>query len=342
MPAPKRPRRPGKGKKKHSSPSRTVRAQAHRTTAGSKQVRGAKGGTPPARAHRDRATAASSPQANTNVTAAEITPTSARDIPNIRSPQNARYKQWRALLTSRGIRKHGRALMAGAKVVAEVAADFGGVVEACLLNDAEDAPPPTLPATVPCYRLPRPMLRALDPGNVGGPVLVARVPDMPEWDPLAPGVADGCTLFIPFQDPVNIGATLRSATAFGVHRAVLLRESAHPFHPRSVQAGGSALYRVPIMRGPALADLHTGTLPCFSLDVSGEPLRGFRFPEHFGLVAGLEGTGMPDVAGAVQPVYIPMAPGVDSLNAATATAIALYHWRIHIADLAQTDPSAGV
>ena len=36
----------------------------------------------------------------------------------------------------------------------------------------------------------------------------------------------GCTLFIPFQDPGNVGTVIRSAAAFGVSKVVLLKEAA--------------------------------------------------------------------------------------------------------------------
>lgn len=294
------------GKKKHSSPSRTRRAQAHREAA--RGGAAANGGGPAA--------------------------TAPWSFQRIESAQNAKFKTWRSLLTARGIKKHRLAVFFDQKNVAEVAEQFGGLIEACLLlADDDGMPPEHLPATVPCYELPKELLAELDPVDAGPPLLIVRVPDMPAWEPDKSDIADGCTLFLPFQDPINIGAALRSAAAFGVHRAVLCKESAHPFHPRSVQAAGSALFHVPLMEGPALQDLDAGMLPCFALETTGAPLRGFRFPEHFGLVAGLEGTGMPRMAGPVQPVYIPMAPGVDSLNASTATAIALYHWRIHVADL---------
>ncbi len=260
--------------------------------------------------------------------------TSPRPAETVHSAKNPAFKTWRSLLSGRGVRKRGRALIAGRKVVAEVAAEFGGLVEACLLQEGGDDAPEGLPTTVRCYRLAGKLLRDLDPGEAGPPLLVVRVPDMPVWKPEPIEEELGCTLFLPFQDPVNVGAALRSAAAFGVGRVVLLKESAHPFHPRSLQAAGSAPLRVSLLRGPALCDLDTKALPCFTLDLTGEPLRGFRFPERFALVPGLEGTGMPDLAGDNTPVYIPISPQMDSLNAATATAIALYHWRIHVADLA--------
>lgn len=252
---------------------------------------------------------------------------------NIHSDQNPSYKVWRSLLTGRGIRKRGKALIGGKKNCLEVVHDFGDRIAACLLPETEEPAPEGLSAIAPVYRLAPKLFRALDPGEAGPPILVVRVPEMPVWNPKSADAVDGCTLFIPFQDPVNVGAVLRSAAGFGVHRAVLLKESAHPFHPRSVQAGGSALFRVPLMRGPALSKLETGDLPCFALDMGGEPLRSFRFPDHFALVPGLEGTGMPSMSAPAQPIHIPMAPGVDSLNAAIATAIALYHWRVHVADV---------
>ena len=42
----------------------------------------------------------------------------------------------------------------------------------------------------------------------------------------------GCTLFIPFQDPENVGAGSRSAAAFGVGRAVLFEGGSAPVSPK--------------------------------------------------------------------------------------------------------------
>jgi tRNA G18 (ribose-2'-O)-methylase SpoU len=67
-------------------------------------------------------------------------------------------------------------------------------------------------------------------------------------------------------------------------------------------------------------------LPLIALAAHGRPLAQTRFPDSFYLLTGMEGPGLPP---QWQPdaISIPMAPGVESLNAAVATAIALYEWR---------------
>jgi 16S rRNA (guanine527-N7)-methyltransferase len=131
---------------------------------------------------------------------------------------------------------------------------------------------------------------------------------------------------VPFQDPENVGAVLRSAAAFGVARVVLLQEAAHPFHPRSARAAGSALLRVPMLQGPSITALVTQRAPLLALSANGCDVGGFTFPSRFGLLPGLEGPGLPESLRTPAALSIPMQPGTESLNAAAATAIALYVW----------------
>jgi 16S rRNA (guanine527-N7)-methyltransferase len=150
---------------------------------------------------------------------------------------------------------------------------------------------------------------------------------MPEWSDEAPW-PDGCSLFVPFQDPENVGAILRSAVAFGVARVVLLRECAHPFHPKSSRAAGPALFQTPLLRGPSIDDLASQRYPLIALSTEGPTIDGEPFPAAFGLVPGLEGPGLPVHLREGERRRIPIEPGVESLNAATATAVALYAWRM--------------
>jgi len=175
------------------------------------------------------------------------------------------------------------------------------------------------------YRMDSKLFEELDIFGTKSPLLLIELPSMPAWT--APGQgADGCTLFIPFQDPENVGAVIRSAAAFDVSEVVCLQEAAHPFLPKSCRAAGSSLLDLPLFSGPFLNELDTGSLPLFALSPAGQNIRSFSFPERFGLVAGLEGEGLPIRYGKENSLSIPMKPGVDSLNAAAAVSVALYAW----------------
>ena len=177
------------------------------------------------------------------------------------------------------------------------------------------------------FRLADPLFKELDVSGTHAPLLLARVPAMPEWSD-ADDWPLGCTLFVPFQDPENVGAVVRSAAAFGVARVVLLREAAHPFHPKSARAAGPALFQVPVLQGPSIRDLSSQTVPIVALATDGPEIGAEPFPERFGLVPGVEGPGLPAPLREGPRRRIPIAPEVESLNAATATAIALYSWRL--------------
>jgi 16S rRNA (guanine527-N7)-methyltransferase len=244
-------------------------------------------------------------------------------VREVTSQANPLFKLGRDLLGGRGIRKHGRAILAGPRLVAEVLAQAPGQVEAWVTG-AEGPPPPR--ADLLWYRLTDDLFRQLDSAGTHAPLLLVQVPALAAWSDDDPWPA-GCTLFIPFQDPENVGAVIRSAAAFGVAQVVLLREAAHPFHPRSSRAAGPALFQVPLRLGPPIHDLEVRGAPLIALATDGPELAAAPWPERFGLVAGIEGPGLPEALRQGPRRHIAMAPGVESLNAATATAIALYAWR---------------
>jgi tRNA G18 (ribose-2'-O)-methylase SpoU len=73
-------------------------------------------------------------------------------------------------------------------------------------------------------------------------------------------------------------------------------------------------------------ELAASSHPLIALATEGPDLESEPFPATFGLVPGVEGPGLPAQLRAGPRRRIPIAPGVESLNAATATAIALYAW----------------
>jgi len=67
-------------------------------------------------------------------------------------------------------------------------------------------------------------------------------------------------------------------------------------------------------------------LPILALSAEGIDIRQAVFPKAFGLLAGMEGPGLPE-AWRRRAVRIPIRPEVESLNAAAAMAVALYEWK---------------
>ena len=253
---------------------------------------------------------------------AELGPAKMPNEHLISSDSNPVFRSFRELLCSRGIRKQQRALISGPRVVAEVVRSASELVLAWITGP--DGPPPEDKQT-PWYRLARPLFEQLDVAGTHAPLLVVRACVPKPWSDDQPW-PEGCTLFVPFQDPENVGAVLRSAAAFGVPRVVLLREAANPFLPKSSRAAGSALFRLPLLQGPSIHELSSRNAPLIALDASGPDLLTHHFPPTFGLVAGIEGPGLPETLRQGERRSIPMESGVESLNAATATAIALFVW----------------
>ena len=243
-------------------------------------------------------------------------------VREVSSESNPTFRLCRDLLTGRGIRKHGQAIIAGQRQVAETLTQFADRCGAWLTGGQGPPPPST---TLLWIRCADPLFKELDASGTKSPLLLVTVPEFPVWSDDDPW-PEGCTLFVPFQDPENVGAVLRSAAAFGVARVVLLKEAAHPFHPKSTRAAGPALFQVPLCLGPSLSDVESRHVPLIALATDGPGIDTLPFPARFGLIPGLEGPGLPDRFRAGERRHIPIAPGVESLNAATATAIALYLW----------------
>ncbi|MCA1809606.1 MAG: RNA methyltransferase [Lentisphaerae bacterium] len=160
-----------------------------------------------------------------------------------------------------------------------------------------------------------------------GPLLWMRLPDLPQFDWTSPWPA-GATLFIPFGNPDNVGAVIRSAAALGAARIILTAEAASPFLPRALRASAGTVWRTPLEQAGPLADLDMPDREIYALDASGVPLDSIKPAGAYGLIAGEEGPGLPEpLARKTRLVSIPMRQDVESLNAAVAVAVTLWAWR---------------
>lgn len=240
--------------------------------------------------------------------------------PVITSPQNPMFREWRRLLTGRGMKKQAKALVAGAKIVSEAVSTLPDRCEAWI-TAGERMPGP--PRDLPHYTIAPELFQTLDIFGTHSPLLVVRPPEIGSWDPKT-GLPGGLSVLVPFQDPENVGAVIRSATAFGADCVILLEESAHPFHPKALRASGGTVLTAHLRTGPRLPALPVD-LPLTPLSKEGTPIHGYDFPDPCGLLAGVEGQGLPSVW-RERAVSIPIEPAVESLNASAGVAIALYLW----------------
>jgi RNA methyltransferase, TrmH family len=138
------------------------------------------------------------------------------------------------------------------------------------------------------------------------------------------------------QDPGNIGTIVRSAEAFGATGVVTTRGSADPWSPKALRASAGSGLRVPLLRGMAIpvllaqlrvagvkivaASSHPGAVSGARADAAAD-LRG-----AVAIFIGNEGAGLPPEIESVADarVSIPMAAGVESLNAGVAASVVLY------------------
>lgn len=135
-------------------------------------------------------------------------------------------------------------------------------------------------------------------------------------------------------DADNLGASVRNAAAFGVDALVLSPRCADPFYRKAIRVAIGSTFTMPIVRLERWPDDLITLKQRFGVQVLGaviddraSPLAAVRRPERVALLLGSEGPGLSAAARDACDglVTIPMAAGADSLNVATAGAVALYH-----------------
>jgi tRNA G18 (ribose-2'-O)-methylase SpoU len=130
------------------------------------------------------------------------------------------------------------------------------------------------------------------------------------------------------NDYENLGGLFRNAAAFGIDAVVLDTESADPLYRRCVRVSIGHAFRVPWARVTSPDEVRDRGFTLFALTPSADatPLDEIDWPGRHALMLGAEGPGLSQtwLDAADVRVRIPMRDSVDSLNVATAAAIAFY------------------
>lgn len=134
------------------------------------------------------------------------------------------------------------------------------------------------------------------------------------------------------QDPGNVGTMLRTALALGAGGVVALPGTAELANPKVLRAAMGAAFRLPhlaVEERELLAWAAAAGRPLWATAMDGEDVR--RVPVDGAaplLVLGNEGAGVRATLAeaAARRVAIPIAPGAESLNVATAAALFLWEF----------------
>jgi TrmH family RNA methyltransferase len=241
------------------------------------------------------------------------------------STRNARVVELAKLHDPRRRKATGLTLVEGPHQLRDVL-DMGATVEEIYALEGDDAFELADDAAIPATAVNQSVLRKIaGTEHPRGPVGIVRIP---EPDPLEP--VDTVVLW-DVRDPGNAGAIIRTATAFG-YAVATASGSVDVWSPRVIRAAaatqfGNRIAHVGRRRPTELASLGFTTVA--TVAVGGDPPDRLVTDHPVALLIGNEAHGLPDdvTAAAVSRVTIPLAGGVESLNAAVAAAVVMYELR---------------
>lgn len=146
-------------------------------------------------------------------------------------------------------------------------------------------------------------------------------------------------------NPANIGAIFRSAAALGIDGVIVTSDSADPFYRRSSRVAMGTVFQVPWTYVEAKTWQHAGIdlLHQAGYQTAAMALRHntvsiddpkLTAVDRLAIIMGSEGPGLK--AATIEQsdftIKIPMAPGVDSLNVAAASALAFWELGNRVAE----------
>ncbi len=252
----------------------------------------------------------------------------------ITSKENALFRETLRLTRRKYRDRTGRYLIEGEHLIRE-AIDRGQEMETIFL--AEGARWETDPqAPLAGHRV-----SILDPGLFGqlsdtetsqGVLAVVRKPDVSVSRLLRMDRPEGNLVVLDrLQDPGNIGTIIRTAAAAGFEAVLALPGTADLFSPKVVRAASGTLFRIPVIlpedRAQFLALVRRlGKRLAVTSVVRDRVYYEEDLSQGVALVIGNEGSGCGQdlLENADMRVSIPMAAGVESLNASVAAGILMY------------------
>lgn len=151
-----------------------------------------------------------------------------------------------------------------------------------------------------------------------------------------PSPATSVVILGELTDPQNIGAIIRSAVAFGVSAIIMPEHRGAGITSTVIKVSVGTIFSIPVVEASnintALRDLKDIGFWVYGLESDGDVmLHKESFTRASAFVVGNEGDGLrlKTREHCDTILSIPMKGPAESLNAATATAVALYAWSVN-------------
>jgi TrmH family RNA methyltransferase len=163
-----------------------------------------------------------------------------------------------------------------------------------------------------------------------GIVVLAERPDSSE-EYLSVGVNPLLVVLHQINNPVNVGAILRTAEAAGATAVITTRNTSDPFSPKSLRGAMGSAFRLPIWSGPSFEQVvewcrQRGIVTACADAEAATDYTDLDWTEGIALFVGPESTGFTaeDLMNADRSVKIPMQGLAESLNVSVAAGILLF------------------
>ena len=144
-----------------------------------------------------------------------------------------------------------------------------------------------------------------------------------------PGTLRRVAYFWEIQDPGNAGTAIRTADACGFDLVAFSPQSVDVYSPKVIRSTAGSMWNIPVATEislDALIELSAGhNIKLAALDARGvRAISEIGGAEPLALIFGNEARGLPSLPENFELVSIPMKGHAESLNVASAAAIAMY------------------
>lgn len=197
---------------------------------------------------------------------------------------------------------------------------------------------PLVAGRAPLYVVPNPAMEQVTGYKIHTGILaIGRRPAQPDLDAMMPPQPQRAFWLVApiIKELANLGALVRTATAFGVTGLMLGPHCCDPYYRRALRVSMGTLFRLPIFQSQdlqrdllRLRDDHGVTLCATVLEDGAERLHDAPAEPRMAVMLGHEYLGLHEhwVGLCRRKITIPMHLGTDSLNVSVSAALFCYHF----------------